>query len=279
MNPISYGTKICRNPEAALKKEWREETDSGAYAASSILGANTQLDHGLLVIPSAVPNKNKFIVLLSALEETLFIGENAFNLSTRVHADSVYPKGFEHLEHFYKLPFPTWVFRVEGLTLVKMVLMISGENTALIRYQLLSSYGDYVRLEIRPIVAFRGTKEVGARRRAAPSLRATKQVIHIESSNKCPGLYVSHNAGVVDRTGIWFNGLRCFKEGSSSLYREEDLYSPCSLHYAFLKEDGVYLAASTSQIRKFDPFLVGVKEKNKRKNKQELPSRKDNPSN
>ncbi len=264
MKPASYGAKVCRNPDLALTKEWQEKNELGAYAASSILGTNTKPAHGLLVTPCQSPIHEA--VLLANLDETLYIGERPFPLSTHVYHDTVFPKGYESLEHFYRLPFPTWVFRLDGLALVKMVILIHGENTVLIRYQLLSSYGDYVRLQIRPVTAFRSTsKLIRENTSAIPKIHASQQgVIELKSPNACPSLYLFHNAAVVDRTGIWLRRLKYAAEKSEGP-QEEDLYSPCSFLYAFLKEDGVYLSVSTNSTRKFDPFLIGIKEKRRRR--------------
>ena len=269
MKAISYGTKVCRNLESALTKEWWEENQKGAHAASSILGANTKPEHGLLVVSGNQPSK-KSLVLLSTLEETLFIGDQSYPLSTCLYANqTVFPKGYEYLEHFYKLPFPTWIFRAEGLALVKIVILMQDQPTVVIRYQLLSSYGDFVRFQIRPVVAFRPASQIvkGDAKRI-PRLEAKPGEIHLEYSNSFPTLHFFHNAAVVDRSGKWLKHVRYTKNIASESGQEEDLYSPCSLLYGFLKEDGVYLTASTSPEHGFDPFLVGVGEKNKRFSKK-----------
>jgi predicted glycogen debranching enzyme len=260
MNPISYGANICRNLNTALKKEWEERNSLGAYAASTIVGINTKPSHGLLAIASK--SKSAHTVLLSSLEETLFIGDRPFPLSAHLYADMVYPKGFEHLEHFYKLPFPTWVFRVENLTVVKMVILIQGENTVLIRYQMLSSYGDFVRLQIRPIMALRSANALSKENpKVVPTLQPSRGVIRLDMPDSGGPLFLFHNAGVIDKAGLWFKRLHYPKSPSLPLGAEEDLYSPCSFLCAFLREDGVFLSVSTSQERRFDPFVIGLKEK------------------
>lgn len=239
--PVSYDSKICRNLTVALKKEWEEKNDLGASSSSTIVGANTKPEHGLLVLPSKSSEKN---ILLSNLEETLFIGERSYSLSTHLYHENVFPNGYENLEHFYRLPFPTWIYRVDGLTLVKMVILIHGENSVLIRYQLLSSYGDYIRLQIRPMIS---CKEI-------PDVNPAPGMVEISSTENSAPLFLFHNSAVIERKGQWYRNL---KEG--------DLYSPCSFLYAFLREDGVYLSVSVTSERKFDPFLIGVKEKSERK--------------
>ncbi len=264
MKITSYDHKTCRDFKAAVQKEWREENDLGAYASSTILGANTKSNHGLLVVPDAEPKSRN--VLLSSIEETLFIGERGFPLSTHIYSDnSVFPKGYEFLESFYLAPYPTWIYRVEGLAFMKILLVLQGENTTVIRYQLLSSYGDYVRLQIRPIGVFRSIKGVnGPSEKSFPRLDVGVGTVTFTSDlNRTRNtLYVHHNAGVVDRSIQWFRKLQ-YSEDTSRQQRllEEDLTSLCSLLYAFHKEDGVYLCISTRSKLDVGPLIFDIHKK------------------
>ena len=46
---IEFGPEICRDFQAATKKEWLETNGIGGYAASTIVLTNTRRYHGLLV--------------------------------------------------------------------------------------------------------------------------------------------------------------------------------------------------------------------------------------
>ena len=258
MTSVSYGPEVCRDLGAALKREWKEKNNAGASASSTILGTNTKPSHGLLSVLSGSGDQ---IVLLSGLDEILFVGDRPYPLSTHQFFNTAYPKGYLNLEYFYRMPFPTWIYRAEGLALVKMVILVHGEQTVLIRYQFLSSYGDFVRLQVRPIFAFRKSKDlIYETPERIPEMKTSQGAIELNPGHGLPKAHIMHNAGVVDREGFWFKRLSYHK-----LKREEDLYAPCSLLYAFLKEDGVYLSVSTRFSHDFDPFLIGVKEKNLRK--------------
>ncbi len=263
MSFSSYDSKICQNPEIALLKSWKESSGRDVYASSSLLGTNTKANQGLFVIRQ--PDETKPCVLLSGLDETLFIGDRTYSLSTRLQGGTIFPRGYEYLEHFYRLPFPTWLFRLDGLAFVKMVIVVSGESSVLIRYQLLSSYGDYVRLQVKPIIAFRRTDELNREcAKQIPKLHAVKGEIKVAAAaDHFPNLFMLHNAAVVDREGSWFKEIQ-YKTRSGPV-QSEDLYAPCALTYAFVKEDGVYLSVSTTPRRDFDPFLISIREKNRRR--------------
>src|SRR2546430_6957275 len=78
---IQFKPEICRDVDAALRREWLETNGLGGFASSTIIGLNTRRYHGLLVA-AAKPPVGRF-VLLSKLEETLFIEGQAFELSAK----------------------------------------------------------------------------------------------------------------------------------------------------------------------------------------------------
>lgn len=240
----SVRTKICHDFDAAIQKEWKEENSLGGYAASTILGANTKRNHGLLVVPSEKPDEHT--VLLSNLEEILHIGDKSFPLSTHLYSDAVYPKGYEYLENFYLAPNPIWIYRVDQWAIMKAVVMMPDEHTVFVRYQFLSSYGDYVRLELRPLVAFRQATGLNKESNGEPpKAEFGRHHAYFKPKKSLPELFLYHNAAVTDRTARWFKHLSYPEAGRPEAAFEEDLYSPCSLTYAFLKEEGVFLCATT----------------------------------
>ena len=247
----------------ALKRNWEEKNDLGVSSSSSIVGFNTSREQGLFVVPSKSSKESS--VLLAGLDEVLFIGDRAYPVSTRLHRHTVHPRGHELLENFYYHPFPTWIFRMEGLTLIKIVLAIYNESTVLIRYQLLSSYGDFIRLQVRPLTAFRSSSElIREDDKFVPKVKVEKGMIHLVSPNVHPDMYIFHNAAVVDRTGLWIKEMTYTSDYPPKEFQVEDLYSPCSFLFPFLKQDGNYLCVSTSPKLRLDPLLLDISEKNRR---------------
>jgi len=241
----SVRTKVCRDVASAIQKEWKEENSLGGYASSTILCAHTKRDHGLLVVPWGKPDSHA--VLLSNLEETLHVGDKSFPLSTHLYSDTIYPKGYEHLENFYLAPNPIWIYRIDQWALMKAIVMIPDEHTVFIRYQFLSSYGDYVRLELRPVVAFRQTSQLNRENQShVPAAAFGRHHVYFKPQKSFPELFLYHNAAVTDRSERWFRHLNYPEDKRQGVGgHEEDLYSPCSMTYAFLKEEGVFLCATT----------------------------------
>src|SRR2546421_2316174 len=154
---IQFKPEICRDLDAALRREWLETNGLGGFASSTIIGLNTRRYHGLLVA-AAKPPVGRF-VLLSKLEETLFIEGQAFELSANRYPGVVHPQGFRYLKQFRLDPFPVFTYEVEGIEIEKSVFMIQGENSTVVHYELKKNNHPEspknLWLELRPLIAFR----------------------------------------------------------------------------------------------------------------------------
>src|SRR3954469_22739008 len=152
---IQFNKDMCGDVDAALRREWLETNGIGGFASSTVIGMNTRRYHGLLVAATHPPVGR--LVLLSKLEETLVIDGRRFELSANRYPGVVHPRGYEYLRAFRLDPFPVFTYAVEGVELEKSVFMVQGENTTVVEY-VVKSEGPAradVRLEVRPLVAFR----------------------------------------------------------------------------------------------------------------------------
>src|SRR5208282_5034569 len=152
MTPLRIDAPDCQNPDIAFRREWLETNGLGGYASSTITGLNTRRYHGLLVAATHPPAGR--MVLLSKLEETLIIDGKSYELSANQYPGVIHPQGFQYQTRFRLDPFPVFTYQVEGVELEKSVFMVQGENTTVVQYQL-KTLRDWVRLELRPLIAFR----------------------------------------------------------------------------------------------------------------------------
>src|SRR5438132_14386395 len=88
---IQFGKDTCGDLDAALRREWLETNGIGGFASSTIVGLNTRRYHGLLVATLKPPVER--FVLLSKLEETLFIDGQPFDLSANRYPGTVHQIG------------------------------------------------------------------------------------------------------------------------------------------------------------------------------------------
>src|SRR6185436_13923494 len=105
---ISFDAEICTNFEEATSREWLETNGIGGFASGTISGANTRRYHGILTAAAEPPLGR--VTLVSKIEETLTIGDAAYDLSANRYPARIYPQGYTYLKSFGLDPFPIWTF-------------------------------------------------------------------------------------------------------------------------------------------------------------------------
>src|ERR1700758_2385905 len=158
---LFLGEDVCRNPGAASGREWLETNGLGGFASSTITGLNTRRYHGLLCAALEPPAKR--FMLLSKLEETLIVEGNRYELSVNTYPGMAHPAGYQFQISFRMDPFPTFAWQVEDVELSKQVFLVHDSNTVVVEYFLRaqgSAVKRDVKLEIRPLLAFRGYHEL-----------------------------------------------------------------------------------------------------------------------
>ena len=245
---IEFTQEVCGDLERARGREWLETNGLGGFASSSIMGLNTRRYHGLLVAATRPPVGR--LVLLSKLEETLVIDGRRFELSANQYPGVVHPQGYEYLRSFRLDPFPVFTYSIEGVELEKSVFMVQGENTTVVEY-VVKTDGDPradVRLEVRPLVAFRDyhstTHENGA---LNPEVAAEDSLLTIRPYEDLPALHFAHDAEGVERASWWNRNLEYAVERERGLDFQEDLFSPFALKFDMNTRTRVAVVASTER--------------------------------
>src|SRR5579863_10349187 len=207
---IQFSKQICGDLDQALRREWLETNGLGGFASSTIIGLNTRRYHGLLVAATKPPVGR--VVMLSKLEETLFIDGQAFELSANRYPGVVHPQGFRYLKQFRLDPFPVFTYEIEGIEIDKSVFMVYGENSTVVQYVLQtkndSEEAKSLRLELRPLIAFRDyhstTHENGA---INPAIEEHPGLASITPYQGLPSLHLAHDADELRKTGDWYRNF------------------------------------------------------------------------
>ena len=217
--------------DAALTREWLETNGLGGFASSTIVGLNTRRYHGLLVAALKPPVAR--FVLLSKLEETLVVDGRRYELSANRYPGVIHPQGYRYLTGFRLGPFTVFTYDVEGVVVEKSVWMVHGRNSTVIEYEFANiPAGADVRLELRPLIAFRDfhslTHENGA----------LDQRVEIEEGRAVvrpydglPPLCLAHEADEVVPEGSWYRQFEYTVERELGLDFVEDLFNPLTLIY------------------------------------------------
>ncbi|MDT5273047.1 MAG: hypothetical protein QOH49_5233 [Acidobacteriota bacterium] len=247
---IEFGEEVCRDLKEATAREWLETNGLGGFASSTVAGLNTRRYHGLLVAATQPPVGRT--LLLSKLEETLFVGDRRYELSANQYPGAVHPQGHQLMSRFRLDPFPVSTYRVEGFELEKSVVMLHGENTTCVRYTLRGEGAppreDGVRLAIRPLLAFRDyhstTRENGA---LDPGVRVGEGLLSVAPYEGLPALHIAHEGGDAEIEGYWYRNFVYAEEQARGLDSMEDLFSPFVLKFDPGAVGEVFIVASTER--------------------------------
>ncbi len=276
MNTLSFDKEACKDFDWAIKREWIETNGIGGYASSTLIGANTSRYHGLLVAATQPPRAR--FVLLSHLEEVVFVGSKKYELSTNVYRDKVFPKGYNHLSKFLLSPFPSFIFQIDDILIEKNVFMIQGENSTVITYRLLSGDPEKIRLEVKPKLAYREFHSLGFENKELNSeLKTQVGVVSLSPYSELPPIYFYHNSVILDKSFSWFNHAQLVGEKERGSESEEDLFQPCSFIYSFLNESEVYLLATTKKKKELNLKRIRLVEEARRE-QDEIPEEISNPA-
>jgi predicted glycogen debranching enzyme len=243
---IRFDQSVCADFEAAASREWLETNGIGGFASSTLSGMNRRRYHALLVAATKPPAAR--IVLLSKLEETLILGDGRrIDLSTNQYRGAVHPQGYQRLTEFRSDPFPAWIFTTEAVELEKSVFMVYGENTTVVQYRLLNApVGDNVRLEIRPLVAFRDYHSLThANAAACGDVRLDPELASVCLYSGLPTLHLAHNAERVDTAANWYYNFEYEAERERGLDNCEDLFNPLTFSFDLSTTKSATVIAST----------------------------------
>jgi predicted glycogen debranching enzyme len=254
---IQFTKETCGDLEAALRREWLETNGLGGFASSTIIGLNTRRYHGLLVAATKPPVGR--VVMLSKLEETLFMESQPFDLSANRYPGVVHPQGFRYLKQFRLDPFPVFTYEIEGIEIEKTVFMIYGQNSTVVHYELKKNNHPEriknLRLELRPLIAFRDyhstTHENGAINREIEQRPGLATVTPYQG---LPSLHLAHNAVEMRKTGDWYRNLEYDAERERGLDFSEDLFNPCVLRFdlRFRRQASVIASADSHNLAPHD---------------------------
>jgi glycogen debranching enzyme len=138
--PIMFDRSICRDLNETISREWLITNGLGGYAAGTVAGALTRMQHGLLVASSCEGTSPR--LLLAKIDEEVLFDQRTYYLGTNEYRDgTLNPSGFVHLETFrLEEGFPIFTYRlggIDGILLEKRIWMPQGLNTTYIQYRVL----------------------------------------------------------------------------------------------------------------------------------------------
>ena len=140
--PIAFDRSICCDLNETISREWLITNGLGGYAAGTVAGVLTRMQHGLLV--ASLQDATTPQLLLAKIDEEVVFDQRTYYLGTNEYRDgALNPSGFVHLESFHlEEGFPVFTYRVggiDGIMLEKRIWMAHGYNTTYIQYRVLQT--------------------------------------------------------------------------------------------------------------------------------------------
>lgn len=249
MSYLKFDKNLLINLEQSLRLEVLRTNQSGAYHCTTIVGANTRKQHGLLVIPVPEIDDNSH-VLLSSLDETVIQHGAPFNLGLHRYSGGVYsPNGHKYIREYDCERVPTHTFRVGGVILKREKIFITNENRILIRYTLVDAHSKTT-LQFRPFLAFRNANDLCVENQVAS--RDYKEVSNGISTCMYEGypelfMQVNHKPKFVFAPH-WYKGIEYIKDQERGIPYTEDLYVPGYFEVDMKKGDTIIFSAGVSEV-------------------------------
>lgn len=227
----------------AAECEYLETNGLGGWSGSSITGAHTRRYHGLFV--AAINPPTDRMVLLSKLDETIVTKEGRYELSCNLYdGDVLHPNGNQYLESFTKEFFPEWVYNGGGVQLKKTICMIHGENTVVIKYEVLKANSPFA-LELLPLMAARGYHELGHESPRMHWDAGFNNGIFHNQPDGISNVYISVPGSIYQHTPRWFNNFKYSVEQYRGLDYTEDLFNHGTFSVQLKKGDELNIIIST----------------------------------
>jgi predicted glycogen debranching enzyme len=252
--------EITHDFERATGIEWLEPNGLGGWAGTTVAGAHSRRDHGLLVAATRPEQRS---VLLSRLDETIHAGGESFDLGCNRFPGTVAPRGFEYLTSFRKDLFPVFEYEAGGVRLRKTVTAVEGENTTLVLYEILEAPGPFV-LSLRPFLAGRDQQALAsAGSGPEPAVAFEDGALRLRAGEE-PEVFVAVPGAEFQTHPHWWHRFEYELDRQRGIDFQEDLWTPGVFGRELSAGDRLGVIVSTADPRGRDAFALFEKERKRR---------------
>ncbi len=247
-----------------MSYEWLDTNGLGGWASATLYGCISRRYHGLLIAATNPPTER--MVLVSKLDETIITGNRRFELGVNTYGDVIAPEGHQYLHSFTKHLYPVFTYQTEEVMLQKSILMIQGENTTIIKYDVMQASHPFT-LELLPLLAVRNIHE----------LTHANDSIHKETSfangtckvklyDGTPDIFMQLNDGFFQSAPDWYYNFNYELEKYRGLDYKEDLYTPGKFKVNLKEGDSYFIILSTQDVANRDAAALFSAEVQRRQN-------------
>ena len=235
---------LYRDLSFALKRDILKNNNVGAVSSTTVILCNTKCWHGLLSVYNPKTKEQK--VLLSCLDDAIVVNNKVLYLSTRKYPDVYFPLGHQYIKSATFNPITTIEYGTSKVNLTKEMLIASNEETLLLRYTITKA-DQPVKLQIRPIVAFRDALQLIRMDRSiitgntpihngiAYHPRKDEDMIFMQTSRPCEFVTAPD----------WNYNIEYPQDFAEGRPYQEDLFMPGFFEVELNEGDDIYFSAST----------------------------------
>jgi predicted glycogen debranching enzyme len=255
-SPIELPREVCTLYPRASRLEWLLANGTGGFAMGTVAGSNTRRYHGLLVASLHPPVER--VVTLARLEETVLTTGGEVPLSVNQYPSTLYPDGWTRLVRFALEDGPVWTWSVGGVEVERRVLLVSGEQTVVVRY----ASSAPVRLRIEPLLAFRDYHALTRRNPDAwtgfeEHPAGGGRVVRFQPYGGLPSLRLAHRGSAFAGDPAWHENVEYLEELDRGLDFREDLLRPGSFELEVAPGRPQVVAASVQADASLDLDALG----------------------
>ena len=223
--------------------EWLETNGLGGWSGSSLAGCNTRRYHGLLM--AAIKPPAERLLLVSKLDESIILDNKRYDLSTNDYGDTLSPDGFQFLNSFKKELFPEWIYEAASIRLRKTITMVYGQNTTLIRYEVLKADRIFS-LQLLPLIAARGYHQLQhADNNIFWNVEFRNGLFHNQPFEGAPDIFISVPGSTYQPVNKWYYHFNYLQEKYRGLDYIEDLFNHGSFSVQLKDGDSLNVIIST----------------------------------
>jgi predicted glycogen debranching enzyme len=246
----------------AIQLEWLETNGLGGWSGSSLPGCNTRRYHGLLMAAIVPPAER--MLLVSKLDETIIMEGNEYGLGTNDYGDAISPNGYQYLNSFRRNLFPEWIYEVPGVRLRKTITMIYGENTTIIRYEVLDARKSFT-MQLLPLIAARNYHQLQhANRNIFWDVSVDQGVFRSQPFDGAPEIFISVPGSQYQSVNRWYYNFNYVFEKYRGLDYIEDLFNH-GMFFVELKDgDVLHIMISTQNPSGKIPATLFENERNRK---------------
>lgn len=255
-------------PPHGKSKEWLLTNGIGGFAASTISGINTRRYHGYLVASMKPPVERR--MLLAKVEEEIIVDGRKYPLLASETLGGFSGLGFKHLALFQRYPFPLYLYQIEDILLEKEIIMVKGQNTALVRYQVYNLNERTFKIRVFPLITNRDYHWTLRRNDWPFAMSFSDNSVNIEAYPGAPSLYIYWDRAIPLQPGFWYYNVYYEEEAFRGLDAIEDLYCPFYLEVEGKNSVSFWFAASTEHLNFSSQWAEEVREQ-ERKRLKSLP--------